>query len=105
MRAWLVLLTCLVAADSAAARVYSIADAKAAAATLEFLPAPDKVDLLKQVTDPQLDGETQVTHCVLDPTAAVASQQPSATASNRHVQLIHSNRQLPSTAQPTLCPA
>lgn len=56
MRAFLVLVSCLAAATGTAARVAAATNAKAAAAAV-FLPPPDQVDLMKQVTDAQLDGE------------------------------------------------
>lgn len=48
------------AAQGAAAAQPAAADDKpVVSGPLKFLPTPDKVDLLKQVTDPQLDGENR----------------------------------------------
>jgi hypothetical protein len=47
------LLLCLIAVSGAAAAT----QATTAESTVTFLPPPDKVDLLKAVTDPQLEGE------------------------------------------------
>lgn len=44
------------AADQEAAAKAAADDKPVVAGPIQFLPTPDKVDLLKQVTDPQLDG-------------------------------------------------
>lgn len=53
MGASIALLLCLLAFEGAAAAT----SATTAESTIAFLPPPDKVDVLKAVTDPQLEGE------------------------------------------------
>jgi hypothetical protein len=55
------LLLCLIAVSGAAAATL----ATTAESNIAFLPPPDKVDLLKAVTDPQLEGEAVLQACQL----------------------------------------
>ncbi len=60
MRAVIVVIICLAAAAGAAGQAAGGSTNRSAAAVTSqpvFLPPPDKVDLEKQVTDAQLDGE------------------------------------------------
>lgn len=59
MGARVALLLCLIAVSGAAAATL----ATTAESTVTFLPPPDKVDLLKAVTDPQLEGEGLLQAC------------------------------------------
>lgn len=47
------------AAQGAAAQQAAADDKPVVSGPIKLLPTPDKVDLLKQVTDPQLDGESR----------------------------------------------